>query len=302
MPTLYVAQLFAELRCGRRAGLRITRHGPLDHRTDITRQARIAQGRDGLLGDPQELRDHLLAAAPLEHRVPRRGAEQRRRQAVDVRGHIRRIAQQHLRRGVGRRTHDRAVGRLEPAGDPGDTEIRQLRLAVLGEQDIRRFHVAVQGAAPVRGFQRAGDLHPDVQGVAPADRPAVLDLGLQRTVRVVLHDNVRPTGGGGADLENTDDVRVTGELAHRHLLTHEPLEVVRFEVGGEHLDRHRAVESSLDTAIHHTEAAAADLLGVLETGRHQLRRYPGVLVPLRRQRVDVGHRSPRYSGGAVAAP
>jgi hypothetical protein len=56
------------------------------------------------------------------------------------------------------------------------TEIRQLRLAVLGEQDIRRFHVTVQDAAPVRGFQRAGDLHPDVQRVAPAHRPAVGDL------------------------------------------------------------------------------------------------------------------------------
>ena len=114
-------------------------------------------------------------------------------------------------------------------------------------------------------------------------------------MRVVLHDDVGPTAGGGADLENTDDVRVPGELAHRHLLTHEPLDVVRLDVGCEHLDRHRAIERALGTSIHHTEAAAADLLGFLETGRHQLRRYPGVLVPLRRQRVDVGHRSPRYS-------
>ena len=84
--------------------------------------------------------------------------------------------------------------------------------------------------------------------------------------------------------------------------SHEPFEIIEFEVGGEHLDRHRAVERALGAAIHHTEPAAADLLGILETGRHQLRRDPGGEIPLRRQRVDVGHRSPRYSGGAPATP
>ena len=52
------------------------------------------------------------------------------------------------------------------------------------------------------------------------------------------------------------------KLAHRHLLTHEPFEIIGFEVGGEHLDRHRAVERALGAAIHHTEPAAADLLGI----------------------------------------
>ena len=77
--------------------------------------------------------------------------------------------------------------------------------------------------------ERAGHLDPDMQRIAPADRTGVVDLGLQRTVRVVLHHDVRPTGGGGADLENVDDVRMAGQLAHRHLLPHEPLQIVRLE-------------------------------------------------------------------------
>ena len=137
----------------------------------------------------------------------------------------------------------------------------------------------------------------------PTDRPGVVDLGLQRTVRVVLHHDVGPAGGGGADLEDADDVRMPGQFAHRHLLTHEPLQVVRLEIRGQHLHRDRAIQRGLAAAIHHAEPAAADLLGILETGSHQLRRDPGVHIPLRRQRVAVGHRSSRYQrrhGGAMA--
>ena len=176
----------------------------------------------------------------------------------------------------------------------GDPEIRQLRFAVLGEQDVRRFDVAMQGSASVRGFQRARDFDPDVQRVGPPDRSVVVDLGLQRTVRVVLHHDVRPAGGGGPDLEDGDDVRVPGQFAHRDLLTHEPLQVVGLEIRGQHLHRDCAIELGLAAAIHHAEPASADLLGILETGSHQLRRDPGVHIPLRRQRVAAGHRSSRY--------
>src|SRR5271166_673993 len=107
-------------------------------------------------------------------------AEQGRRQAVYIRGHVRLFAEQHLRGGIRRRTHDSAVRRLEPADDPGDPEVRQLRFAVLGEQDVRRFDIAMQYLASVRGFQRAGEFHADVHRVRPTDRPVVADLGLQR--------------------------------------------------------------------------------------------------------------------------
>ena len=173
----------------------------------------------------------------------------------------------------------RAVRGLEPADDPGDAEIRQLRLAVLGEQDVRRLDVTMQGAAPVRGLQRASHLHPDVQSIAPVDRTGVVDLGLQRPVRVVLHDDVGPTGGGGADLEDVDDVGMSRQLSHRHLLAHEPLHIVRLEISRQHLYRDRAVQRALGAAVHHPEPAPPDLGGILETGRHHFRRDPGGHTP-----------------------
>ena len=196
---------------------------------------------------------------------------------------------QYLRRRVRRRTGDQPVRGLEPAADPSDAEIRQLRVAVLGEQDVRRFDVAMQGAAPVRGLQRAGHLHPDMQHIPPVDRTGVLDLGFQRAVRVVLHHDVGPPGGSGADLEDVDDVRMPGQLSHRHLLTHEPLHIVRLQIGRQNLHRDRAVQRALNAAIHHAEPAPPDLVGILETGRQHFRRDPGGHTALRRQRVAVGH-------------
>jgi len=112
-------------------------------------------------------------------------------------------------------------------------------------------------------------------------------------VRVVLHHDVWPAGGGRPDLEDVDDVRMPGQFAHCDLLAHEPLQVVGLEIGGQHLHRDDAIQRALAAAIHHPEPAAPDLLGLLETGSHQLRRDPGVHIPLRRQRVAVSHRSPQ---------
>src|SRR5258705_8765528 len=58
--------------------------------------------------------------------------------------------------------------------------------------------------------------------------------------------------------------------------------------------RDDAIQRALAAPIHHAEPAAADLLGILEAGSHQLRRDPGVHIPLRRQRVALCHRSSRY--------
>ena len=128
-----------------------------------------------------------------------------------------------------------------------------------------------------------------------------MDLGLQRTVRVVLHHDVRPPGGGGPDLEDADDVRMPGQLAHRHLFAHEPLQVVGLEIRGQHLHRDDAVQSALAAAIHHPESASADLLGISESGSHQLRRDPGVHIPCvgSGSLLAIGHLD---INGATAAP
>jgi len=41
-----------------------------------------------------------------------------------------------------------------------DTEIGQLRFAVLGEKDVRRLHITMEGAASVRRLQCPCDLTP----------------------------------------------------------------------------------------------------------------------------------------------
>src|SRR3954447_6160002 len=144
MHPLHISQLLSERLRGRRPVLETARHRLLDDRAYVGRQAGVPQARHRMLGYPEKLGDHLLALATLEHRVPGAGAEQRRCQAVDIRGYVRRLAEQYLWGGICRRTHDRAFRGLEPTDNAGDPEIRQLRLAVLGEKDVRRLDVAVQ--------------------------------------------------------------------------------------------------------------------------------------------------------------
>ena len=87
---------------GRRPVRDVARHRLLDHRAYVGRQTGIPQVRHRVPGNPEKLGDHLLALATLEDRVSRAGAEQRRCQAVDIRGHVRRLAEQHLWGGVRR--------------------------------------------------------------------------------------------------------------------------------------------------------------------------------------------------------
>src|SRR4029078_6271468 len=77
------------------------------------------------------------------------------------------------------------------------------------------------------------------------------------TVGVLLHPDERPAGGGRPDLEDGDDVRVPGEFAHRDLLTHEPLEVVGLEIGGQHLHPPHPIELGAAAQIHNAHAHPA---------------------------------------------
>ena len=126
----------------------------------------------------------------------------------------------------------------------------------------------------MRGLERARQLDPDVRPRRPSRSGRGGGSAHPANRRVVLHHDVRPTRRGGADLQDVDDVRVPGQPAHRALLAQEPFEVVRIQIGGEHLDRDGAVERSLRTAIDDAEAATPDFVGILESGRGQLRREP----------------------------
>jgi len=88
-------------------------------------------------------------------------------------------------------------------------------------------------------------------------------------------------------------MRVPGELSHGALLAEESLEVVRPQIGGEHLDGDAAVEGTLRAAIHHAETASSDFVDIFESGCGQLLRDPRRQVTL--CWIDFGHRRPPHS-------
>lgn len=169
----------------------------------------------------------------------------------------------------------------------------QLGFAVFGEQDVPRLDVAVQGARPVGRLERTGHLDAEPEHVAPVERTVPADAQIQRCVGVVLHHDERKALGRGPDLEDVDDVRVPGESSHRTLLTHEPLEVLRVEVVGQHLDRDIAVQCGLAAAIYGTVATTTDLDRIGETCFHQFTGDVADGIALCGQRIVLGHDVPR---------
>lgn len=201
-----------------------------------------------------------------------------------------RLALEHLGCGEGEGSGEGAGGGFEAAGDAGDAEVGELRLAVLGDEDVGGLDVAVQGAGAVGGLEGAGELDPDADDVPPRHRPVPAHPHRQRVVGVVGHHDVRPAGGGDAHLEDVDDVRVAGQPAHREPLAQEPFAVLGVEVGGEHLDRDGAPEGALPAPIDDAEAAPADDEGVVEPRRGEFRRDP---LPRGAGgfRIEIGHGS-----------
>ena len=127
--------------------------------------------------------------------------------------------------------------------------------------------------------KRTRHLHPECRASRQPMGPLSLDLGVQRTVRVILHHDVGPPGGGGADLEDADDVRMSGQLcpsrlARARIAPDSPARGLRSEPY-----RDRPVQRALAAAINDAETAAPDLVGLLESGSHQLRRDPDVVHP-----------------------
>ena len=88
---------------------------------------------------------------------------------------------------------------------------------------------------------------------------------------VVLHDEIGPPGGRDPDLEDIDDVGMTGQPAHRPLFTEKSFEILVVEAGRQNLYRNRSVERWLKAAVDHSETTAAYLLAALEP-RFQLSR------------------------------
>jgi hypothetical protein len=97
-------------------------------------------------------------------------------------------------------------------------------------------------------------------------------------------------GPQDAHLKNVHYMRVSRKAAHDALLAQEAGKIVRVKIGGQHLDRNRAVQHRLSAAVDDAEAAMTDLLDVVEFRLAQFRGDVSDQVLLLCKRVDVGHR------------
>ena len=84
-------------------------------------------------------------------------------------------------------------------------------------------------------LDRAGKLHPDPKRLSQGKRSGPTDAGVQRILRVILHDEIGASGRGDADLQDVDDIGVAGQPAHRALLAQESIEIVSVETRRQHL-------------------------------------------------------------------
>jgi hypothetical protein len=122
----------------------------------------------------------------------------------------------------------------------------------------------------MRRLQRAGHLHADVQHLVDGQQTHSANSFFERALPVVLHHQVRVTAVRLADLQHRGDVGMPRQSAHRALLTQETLAVF-VDVGGEDFDRHGAFQPDLSAPVHDPETTVADLAGVVEPCRTQLR-------------------------------
>ena len=169
-------------------------------------------------------------------------------------------AGQHL---LGRQVADRAddhagLGHLARGLGPGEAEVGDLDLAVLGDQHVLGLDVAVHEAGPVGGAERGQHRHHDLQRGAGAEPAERVQRVAQRPARDVLHDE-EDVLAVGALVVDGDDVRVGQRRRGLGLADEAGDEVL---VGGEpgvhHLDRHDAVEPHVAREVDGRHAAAGD--------------------------------------------
>ena len=145
-------ELLAEGEGRRRAVARALGQAPLEHAAHGTGHPAGAQVRRRLAGDAVVERRHRLVLVEERRAAPHDGQEGGG-QGVDVGRRPGPLAGQHLRGDVGHAGPDDGGARDEAAGDAGDAEVAEERLAVVREEDVLRLHVAVHHAPPVRGLE-----------------------------------------------------------------------------------------------------------------------------------------------------
>ena len=97
--------------------------------------------------------------------------------------------------------------RVLRGADAGNAEVRNLDAPVLQDHDVVRLDVAVDDAAAVCMLQRLGDLHGEMQRLAPVEPALLFQILLERDALDQFHDNIVHIAGAG-NIIHTDDIRV----------------------------------------------------------------------------------------------
>jgi hypothetical protein len=110
---------------------------------------------------------------------------ERRTKRIQIAARVRSAAKRLLGRHVGDGTdHHPFLGHPRPIQRHGETEVAELRGAVVGEPDVPRLQIAVNDAACVRMLQRLTDLAADAQGLVDRNSGRA-KLPLSRSVNVL---------------------------------------------------------------------------------------------------------------------
>ena len=175
---------------------------------------------------------------------------------VHVGGRADLAALEPLRRQVGRRAQQAAVGVDVVLADQGrDAEVDDLG-ARGREHHVGRGDVAVHDAARMRGGQRGGDLGADPHGGRPGQPPYPGQHGGERLAVDQLHDHVRDgltvDGGRLAVVVDVGDVRVTQPRGGLGLRT-QPASERGIGAGRRRQDLHRDLSSEdlVEPSPHH---------------------------------------------------
>ena len=130
------------------------------------------------------------------------------------------------------------------------------------EQEVGRLDVAVDDSVTMRRIERRRRLLEPLERQADFLGTVLSDPLLERAAGQVLHDDEGPLRVL-ADVEDRDDVWLSGQPRRRQRFAREPLadRIVARIALGEHLDRDRAPERRIGCAVDLAHASARDALG-----------------------------------------
>ncbi len=205
------------------------------------------------------LDDHGHRRLRLERHPPGQHLVQHNPQRVNVRPRIHFHPLPLLRRHVGRSTHPYPRGgqRLRGLHHLGQAEIGEQHPAPAIHQHVAGFHVAVDDPPRVSVVQRLGYLADDLRRLARGHRLA--QHVLERAGFHILGDDVAQAAFL-AEVVNGQDVRM-GQFGDGLRFAGEALGEALFvgEIGGQHLDRHVAVQGWLIGLVYRGHPSFANL-------------------------------------------